>query len=614
MNDPGVLRRLVLVLLTLLAVGSATRLLASILSAGGLSLAEIGILILFALTFGWICIAFWTAIAGFVQIVAGPSRRSGTSLVEPAGPAPGPVRTALVMPVYHEDADSVGKRLTAVWRSLERAGRLDGFHFFLLSDSRSADVVRAEEAIWASLCRELDGKGRLFYRRRAINAGRKSGNIAEFCERWGGGYDHFVVLDADSVMSGRTLARLVDLMVANAHAGLIQTVPQPIRAETLFARIQQFAARLYSPLFGYGVAFWYPGTSSYWGHNAIIRTRAFMECCGLPVLPGPPPLGGEIMSHDFVEAALLRRGGWEVWLEPSLGGSYEELPPTLDEYAQRDRRWCQGNLQHARLLTWRGLCAVSRAHLAMGVMSYLASPLWFLLLVLTTIEATRLEASDWVYFPEAHLMFPVWPIARAVELIGLFSVTMGMLLLPKLLALGLVLSDRRRRRSFGGTWRLVGSALVEILFATLLAPVLMVQQSMAVVGTLLGRSVGWSGQQRRAGIQAVAAVIWRYGPITLLGLAWAGVAWMWSPGLLVWLSPVVTGMILAVPLAVLSGRRSIGLAARSRGWFLVPEETKRPPVLADLDDATAAEETIEELSLPGTYEPPSDPASRTRAA
>jgi membrane glycosyltransferase len=608
MNDPGVLRRLVLVLLTLLAVGSATRLLASILSAGGLSLAEIGILVLFALTFGWICIAFWTAIAGFIRILAGPSQGTGTSLAEPVGATPESVRTALIMPVYHEDAETVGKRLTAIWRSLERAGSLEGFDFFLLSDSRSAEVLRAEEAIWASLCRDLDGRGRLFYRRRAINVGRKSGNIAEFCERWGGGYDHFVVLDADSVMSGRTLARLVDLMVANPEAGLIQTVPQPIRAETLFARIQQFAARLYSPLFAYGVAFWYPGTSSYWGHNAIIRTRAFMECCGLPVLPGPPPLGGEIMSHDFVEAALLRRAGWEVWLEASLGGSYEELPPTLDEYAQRDRRWCQGNLQHARLLTWRGLCAVSRAHLSMGVMSYLASPLWFMLLVLTTLEATRVEASDWVYFPEAHLMFPVWPIARAVELIGLFSVTMGMLLLPKLLALGLVLSQRSRRRSFGGAWRLVGSALVEILFATLLAPVLMVQQSMAVVGTLLGRSVGWSGQQRCAGMQALAAVVRRYGPITLLGLVWAGIAWMWSPGLLIWLSPVVAGMILAVPLAALSGRRSIGLAARSRGWFLVPEETDRPPVLADLEAAMAAIPPAGGRAFTGAAEAPAGPA------
>lgn len=611
MADPGVLRRLVLVLLTLLSVGSATRLLASILSANGLSLVEIGILVLFALTFGWINIAFWTALAGFAELVRGRSRRPGTRLADPAGPPDETARTALIMPVYHEDAEAVGHRLRAIWHSLARTGRLDGFDFFILSDSRTPEVVRVEEALWARLCHELGAAGRLFYRRRAINAGRKSGNIAEFCERWGGGYDHFVVLDADSVMSGATLTRLADLMVANPGAGLIQTVPQPIRAETLFARIQQFAARLYSPLFGHGVAYWYPGQSSYWGHNAIIRTRAFMECCGLPTLSGPPPLGGEIMSHDFVEAALLRRGGWEVWLEPSLGGSYEELPPTLDEYAQRDRRWCQGNLQHARLLTWHGLGAVSRGHLAMGVMSYLASPMWFALLILTTIEATRTEASDWVYFPEAHLMFPVWPIARAVELIGLFSVTMGMLLLPKLLALLLVLPSRRRRLAFGGGGRLVASALVEILFATLLAPVLMVQQTGAVLGTLLGRSVGWSGQQRRAGLQAVTLLARRYGPITLLGIGWAAVAANWSPGLLVWLSPVVVGMILAVPLAVVSGRRTLGIAARRHGWFLVPEETSRLPLIVDLNRAMAEPG---EADVPDARHPGGVPTRRAAAA
>lgn len=582
MPERGTLRRLLLVLLTLCATVAATRLLASILAANGLSLLEIVILALFTLTFGWIAIAFWTALAGFFAMLtrAGADRSAG--LQRPVPDAPLGARTALIMPVYHEDADAVGRRLRAIYRSLDRAGALESFDFFILSDSRDLEVARAEEALWGRLCHELGAAGRLFYRRRPRNVARKSGNIADFCERWGGLYEFFVVLDADSVMSGPTLVTLARLMEANPNAGLIQTVPQPIRAETLFARLQQFAARLYSPLFAHGIAYWYPAKSSYWGHNAIIRTRAFMDSCGLPVLPGAPPLGGEILSHDFVEAALLRKAGFDVWIEPTLGGSYEELPPTLDDYAQRDRRWAQGNLQHARLITWRGLCPVSRAHLAMGVMSYLASPLWFGLLILTTIDAAFSDPGDWIYFPENHLMFPVWPIARAVELIGLFSVTIGMLLLPKVIAVGHVLSDARTRRRYGGTIRLVGSALAEILFATVLAPILMVQQSVAVITTLLGRSVSWSGQQRTAGAQAARAAIRRYGPITLLGAGWSLIAWWWSPGLLVWLSPVVLGMILAVPIALLSGRRSIGLAARRHGWFLIPEETDPPQELRDL--------------------------------
>ena len=589
MIDRGALRRLVLVLLSLCATVAAVRLLASILSANGLSLLEIAILTLFTLTFGWIAIAFWTALAGFFAILTGARNDRAAGLHRPPPDTPLGMRTALIMPVYHEDAEEVGHRLQAIYRSLERAAALDHFDFFILSDSRRPEVVRAEEALWADLCHDLQASGRLFYRRRSRNEGRKSGNIAEFLERWGQAYEFFVVLDADSVMSAPTLIELVRLMEANPKAGLIQTVPQPIRAETLFARVQQFAARLYSPLFAHGVAYWYPGKSSYWGHNAIIRTRAFMDSCGLPVLPGPPPLGGEILSHDFVEAALLRKAGFEVWLEPALDGSYEELPPTLDDYAQRDRRWAQGNLQHARLLAWRGLCPVSRAHLAMGVMSYLASPLWFTLLVLTTIDAAFTDPSDWVYFPDAHVMFPVWPIARAVELIGLFSVTMGMLLLPKVLAVGQVLVDPTARHEYGGGVRLVASTLVEIVFATLLAPILMVQQSVAVVTTLLGRSVGWSGQQRVAAAQAVWVGVRRYGPITLLGLTWSLIAWWWSPGLLVWLSPVAAGMILAVPIAVVSGRRTVGLAARRLGLFLIPEETNPPLIVRDLADAAAQE-------------------------
>jgi membrane glycosyltransferase len=579
-GDRGVLRRLILILLCLVATGAATRLLASILAANGLTLVEVAVLTLFAITFGWITIAFWTAIAGFGRILL---RQPGPQLPAPPDDAPLGIRVALVMPVYHENPDETGARIAATFRSLARTSEADAFDFFILSDSRRPDAARAEEALWARLCHELEAAGRLFYRRRKANHGRKSGNIAEFLTRWGRSYDCFIVLDADSLMSGTTLVRLARLMAANPAVGLIQTVPQPVRAETLFARIQQFATRLYSPLFAHGVTYWFPGTSSYWGHNAIIRTRAFMASCGLPTLPGSPPLGGEIMSHDFVEAALLLRHGWQVWLEPDLGESFEELPPTLDDYAQRDRRWCQGNLQHARLLTWKGLSPVSRMHLAMGVMSYLASPMWFILLLLTTAEALRADPSDWVYFPDANVMFPVWPIARAVELIGLFSVTMGMLLLPKLLALLLVLPDRVARRSFGGTFKLIGSVLVEIVFAVLLAPILMVQQSLAVIGTLCGRAVTWSPQQRSAGLQALAGVLRRYAPITLLGLAWSAVAYVWSPGLLTWLSPVVVGMILAAPLVAASGRRGLGLAARRRGWFLVPEEAAPPPVLSDLE-------------------------------
>ncbi len=595
MDDPGVLRRLLLAVLVVVGAAAATRLLASILAGDGLSLGEIGILVLFGLTFAWISFAFWTAIAGFCALATGGAGfRAGARLAEPPG-LPLTTRTALVMPVCHEDPDEVRARLAAVYRSLERTGELAAFDLFVLSDSREPQMVAEEEAMWARLAAELDAWGHLFYRRRRDNHGRKSGNIAEFCRRWGRRYDGFVVLDADSVMAGETLVRLARLMAANPRAALIQTVPQPVRAATLFARLHQFAARLYGPVYAAGTAFWYPGKSNYWGHNAIIRTAPFMACCGLPALPGTPPLGGEILSHDFVEAALLRRAGWEVWLEPTLGGSYEELPPTLEDYAKRDRRWCQGNLQHARLLTLKGLCPVSRVHLGMGVMSYLASPFWFLLLALTTIEAARADLSDWVYFPEAGSLFPVWPIARAVELIGLFTVTMGMLLLPKGLSLVLALGDRELRRGFGGAARLLRSAAVEIVFAALLAPILMVQQTAAVVGTLFGHQVLWTAQQRAGGRRRWSATARRFAITTLLGLVWGGIAWWQAPNLLFWLTPVLAGLLLSVPLAHLTARADLGLRARRAGWFLVPEESSPPPELTLLQPPEPAGSPPERL-------------------
>jgi membrane glycosyltransferase len=578
----GPLRRLVLVVLVILGTAAATRLLASVLAGDGLSLPEVTILALFALTFGWISIAFWTAIAGFLLHLFGQTHRVHGGQLAPATDGPISGRTALVMPVYHEDPEAVGARLAAIYRSLERTGQLDAFDLFILSDSRDPEIVRNEGLMWTRLCIELGAKGRLFYRNRTDNVGRKAGNIAEFCQRWGGRYRYFVVLDADSLMAGETLAAMVRLMEANPTAGLIQTPPQPIGAISLFARIQQFASALYSPLFALGTAFWYPGRCNYWGHNAIIRTKAFMQSADLPVLPGKPPLGGEILSHDFVEAALLARAGWSVWLLPDLGSSYEELPPTLADYAQRDQRWCQGNLQHLRLLTFKGLCAVNRAHLLAGAMSYLASVFWLVLLLLATVEAARVQASNWAYFPDAGALFPVWPISKTFEMVGLYSITMGMLLMPKLLGLLIAAANGPRRRGYGGLRRLTQSALVEIVLSVMLAPVMMFQQTQAVLNTLLGRKVTWKAQRRGGGEETWADAIANYGAITVMGTVWGAVAYMLAPDLLTWMSPVLIGMLLAVPLAVWLSRENAGLAARRQGWFLTPEETAPPPVVADL--------------------------------
>ena len=196
-----------------------------------------------------------------------------------------------------------------------------------------------------------------------------------------------VVLDADSLMSGETLARLVRLMEAHPEVGVIQTAPRVVRARSLFARVQQFASRLYGPMFAAGMHYWQLGDSPYWGHNAILRVAPFMEHCSLPRLSGRPPFGGDILSHDFVEAALLGRAGWSVWLAFDLSGSYEETPGSLLEEMQRDQRWCQGNLQHLRLLFTEGLSTAHRALFLNGIFSYISAVLWLGFLVASTSEA-----------------------------------------------------------------------------------------------------------------------------------------------------------------------------------------------------------------------------------
>ena len=308
-----------------------------IVGAAGISLLEIVILALFLPTFSWISISFWNALLGFgLQL----SRRDPLTLavLDRAHPGGASIRSriALVMPVHNEDPSRVMSALGATLGSLGRTGQDRWFHTFLLSDTNDPEIITREETAWEALCRKLDFPDRMTYRRRRENSGRKSGNVADFCERWGDEFDLMVVLDADSIMGGDALVELVQIMEANERAGLLQTVPLPARQGTLFGRLLQFAACLYSPLHATGQTFWQGDAANYWGHNAILRLGAFREHCRLPVLPGHPPLGGEVLSHDFVEAALLRRAGWQVYLIPWLEGSFEEVPENAIDYARRD--------------------------------------------------------------------------------------------------------------------------------------------------------------------------------------------------------------------------------------------------------------------------------------
>ena len=580
-----------------LSIVAATRAMHVVLSSGGLTDLDVALLALFTISFAWIALSFWSATAGFFALLFG-QRTAG--LVIPPGAIPTgakaaeekapplATRTAILMPVYNEDPGRVTAHLQAMYESLAETGHLESFDFFILSDSTDPAIWVAEEMNWLAFCRRVGGQGRIFYRKRRRNTARKAGNIADFCCRWGYRYDHMVVLDADSIMAGETLVAMVRLMEANPGAGIIQAPPVTVNRNTLFARLQQFANRLYGPVSAAGFAFWSLGDGNYWGHNAIIRTRAFIESCGLPTLSGRPPFGGHILSHDFVEAALIRRAGWTVWLVPELDGSYEECPPTVIDYAKRDRRWCQGNLQHLRVLPAQRLHPVSRLHLVMGVMSYLASPLWLAMIVIGLLVAWQETLTEPTYFASYETLFPIWPLIDQGLAKSLFAIVIGMLLAPKLYSLILLLRYRGAARRFGGFGRATLSVVLETLFSALLAPVMMLFHSSFVASILFGRDTGWGGQCRDDGGIGWGEALRRHGGQCLVGLALATVAYWIAPGLLPWMMPVVIGLVLAVPLTVLSARRNLGQGARRRGLFLIPEETETTPVVrraAELADS-----------------------------
>ena len=579
-----VLRRAFVILGAILIAMVAAHEMYLVLSVGSLSWVEGLVLGLFVILSLWIAFSFTSAVGGAFSLL----RHGGGPLgIDPADPLPElSARTALLMPTYNEPPDRVLAGLEAIIRSLDATGRGAAFDIFILSDTTDADIWVAEEAGYLALRARLKGEGRIFYRRRPKNIDRKAGNIAEWVTRFGGAYDHMLVLDADSLMTGDCIVRLASGMERHPGVGLIQTLPAIIGGRTLFARLQQFASGLYGPLLAHGLAWWHGSESNYWGHNAIIRTRAFAEEAGLPHLKGRKPFGGHILSHDFIEAALMRRGGWAVHMVPWLAGSYEEGPPSITDLAVRDRRWCQGNLQHAAVLPARGLTFVSRLHLLTGIGSYITAPLWLAMLVTGLLISIQARFVPPNYFPDGFSLFPSWPAQDPVRAAWVFVGTMSLLLAPKFLSYLLMLADRRRRRGFGVVAGFFGM-LVEIVLSGLLAPVMMLVQSGGVLAILLGRDSGWNPQRRDDGSIPFLDVVSRYGGYVLLGVLLGWLAYLISPPLFWWMSPVILGLVLAVPLASLTASRAAGEVTRRLGLLTVPEERDPPLVLGAAAQALA---------------------------
>ena len=546
-----------------------------VLAVGGVTVLEWVILTLFVVLFAWIAFSFASLLGGLIARMTGRI----TALEIGSDELPSlTTRTALLFPTYNEEPHRLLARVQAICESVAGTGAADRFDVFILSDSTNPDIFIAEEAAFLAL-RQRVADTRIYYRHRVKNDAKKAGNIAEWLQRFGGHYEQMIVLDADSLMTGDTLVRLVAAMERNSKVGLIQTFPVMVNATTPFARVQQFAGRLYGPLIAYGLAWWHGADSNYWGHNAVLRTRAFAQSAGLPTLIGPRPIGGHILSHDFVEAGLMRRGGWGIVMAPTVPGSYEESPPSLTEYAARDRRWCQGNLQHSGVLPARGLHWVTRLHLATGIGSYVAAPLWLLFLftgILISLQAQFIRPE---YFPKTFTLYPQWPAQDPVRAAYVFAGTMALLLLPKLLGYLAMLPDRSTRRGFGGAFRAFVSMLVEIVISGLIAPVMMLIQSASVLQVVSGRDSGWNAQRRDDGSLPLRATMRRYAWHTVFGLLLALAAYEVSFSLFAWMTPVIVGLILAIPLAQWTANPAAGRDMRRHKLLLTPEESAPPQIL-----------------------------------
>jgi len=521
-----------------------------------LKMAEIG---LFALLFTSLSFGFTQAFLGFLVLAEGREPLKITNTLDNSIPL---AATAVVMPVYNEDTQTVFGNIRAVYDSLRERGELAPYDFYILSDSTDPAKAVEEGMAWADLCRQTNGFGKIHYRRRKLPVNRKSGNIADFCRRWGYRYRYMVVLDADSVMTGQAVSSLVRLMEANPRAGIIQTMPRLVKAETVFGRIQQFASRLYAPVFAAGLNFWQQGVGNYWGHNAIIRVLPFLASCGLPVLPGKAPIGGKILSHDFVEAALMLDAGWQVWFAYDLDGSYEELPPNLTEYVKRDRRWCQGNLQHMWFLLARNIQPISRIHLVQGILAYVSAPLLVLFVAIGAIQAG---------IDRFHGHVGTFPSASAAVLLAM---TASLLFGPKILSVMHLFSRPRAEiDAFGGRAKVLAGVVLETLFSVLTTPVLVWFHSRFVMKNLEGKTVLWNTQNRGGDAgPRWGDIVREYWPLPLVGAGVTVLAWLISPTYLAWLSPLLVGLFLAIPVAKLSGDTYL-----FRRLFLTPEEI-RPPV------------------------------------
>jgi membrane glycosyltransferase len=543
--------------------------LSSILAVSGWSVIDVAIFVCFAVAAPWGVLGVWNALIGVWLLHGGPDARDAVAPFARAGDTDAPVtaQTAVLMTIRNEDPARAFARLAAVKDSLDATGQGAAFGYFVLSDTSDDDVALAEQAAFEAWRAKADPSARLHYRRRTTNEGFKAGNVRDFCERWGADYEFMLPLDADSLMDGATILRMARIGQAYPRLGILQSLVVGAPSRSAFARIFQFGMRHGMRPYTMGSAWWAGDCGPFWGHNALVRIKPFMEHCHLPVLPGGPPLGGQIMSHDQVEAVLMRRAGFEARVLPEEVGSWEENPPTLLEFTRRDLRWCQGNMQYFRLLGLKGIQPMSRFQLIWAISMFIGLPAWTAIIALAAIKP--LDGEPTALFPAASAL-------------GLYSVFMLFYLAPKLAGFVDIALTRGALARYGGGARFAAGAVTEILFSFLISAATTLRTSLFMVGLLFGKAVVWNGQARDAHALSWGTAARGMWPQTAFGVVLLAFALALAPGVILWSLPLTLGYFLAIPFAVATADPRFGAFLARTGLCAIPEEIETPAIIATL--------------------------------
>lgn len=547
------LRRMLFGALALAFAACVGVLLVAALAPGGWSGAKVLLLVCYLGVAPWLGICGANALSGFfILLLARDPARFVLPVAADLERGDIPAMTALVVTIRNEPMELVLPPLRRLLDGLDAVGLGRRFFVAVLSDSNDPAPIAAEEKEVAAFRAADPDPARILYRRRTRNVGFKAGNIMEFFDANEKRFEAAIMLDADSEMTAGAVLRLLRILAANPHVGIVQHLTAGLPAEAAFPRLFQFGMRAGMRVWATGQAWWQGDAGPYWGHNAALRVAPFRAHARLAPLPD----GSPVLSHDQVEAARLRAAGFPVCVWADDAGSSEKNPPTLPDFLQRDARWLAGNLQYVHLLRAPGFLPMGRWQLLQAILLFAGAPLYVAMFLLVSLAVVLGETAQVPNSRVATLAL-AWPLT---------------LYAPKLLGYVKILLSGTERARYGGARRFATGALAEIVFTLLLDAPAQLSKTFAFVRVLAGRRPGWAAQNR-----SVRGVTWReawaeFWPHTLLGVvAFAALAaTSWSAAL--WAAPFAGGLLTAIPFCHLTADPRLSDWLRRHRVAAIPEE------------------------------------------